>query len=264
MVSGSCTLWPGEADSAELRRAKARFGTCVTVRLKPPVLCADTGAVVVTGAAVVVSTALLISVFDLGSVIDGDGAVRGGVVTTGVIVGDEAEVVVVVVAAGRCVLVRGCVVVASCVLRGVGLTVGGLVIVVVVATGGVVVLAVVFCVAVCWPLRLFAPLRPVRPRGLFTGGVISVAGLVPAISVVGLPVICRGRGLTVGLLVAVVVEAVVVLGALGVGGLMSLAVLTSCERAGVGEGVAVATTALGLGSVVRAVVSRRALINSLS
>ena len=45
---------------------------------------------------------------------------------------------------------------------------------------------------------------------------------------------------------------------------MVLALLTGCERTGVGEGVAVATTALGLASVVRAGVSRRALINSLS
>jgi len=169
----------------------------------------------------------------------------------------------VVVAGCRSGLARGGVATATC-LPGEGLTVGVLVGVAVVATGGVVVVVVVFCVLVCWPLLLFAPLRPARLfRVLVTGGAISVGGLIAATSVVGLPVICRGRRLVGGLAVAVVVEVVFGFG-VGVGVAVTLAVLTGCERAGVGEGVEVATTALGLGSVVRAGVSRRALINSLS
>lgn len=162
---------------------------------------------------------------------------------------------------------RDGVVTATCEGVGVGLAAGVLVGVAVVATEGVVVVAGLFCALACccWPLLLFAPLRPVRLlRGVVVGCSIAVGGLMLATSVVGLPVICRGRRL-VGVLVpaVVVVEVVFVFGAV-VGGVAALAVLTGCERAGVGVGVEVATTVLVLGYVVRAGVSRRALISSLS
>lgn len=163
---------------------------------------------------------------------------------------------------------RDGVVTATCEGVGVGLAAGVLVGVAVVATEGVVVVAGLSraLVCCCWPLLLFAPLRPERVlRGVVVVGCsIAVGGLMLATSVVGLPVICRGRRF-VGVLVpaVVVVEVVFVFGA-GVGGVVALAVLTGCERAGVGVGVEVATTVLGLGSVVRAGVSRRALISSLS
>jgi hypothetical protein len=264
-VTGSCTLCPGEADSVAFRKARARFGTCVTVKFNPPVLC---GGVAVMGGAtvVVVGSATLVSVFD------GDGVVRGGVVTTGVINVDAVEDVVAGVRCVVRVVLRGDgLVTAACVL-GVGLTVGVLVGVILVATGGGVIVVVVVllvaavvagCVPVCWPLLLFAPLRPVFLRGVVTGGDISVDGLVLAISVVGLPVICRGRRGVCGLLpVAVLVEVVFVLGVLTGDG-VTLAVVTGCERAGVGDGVA-ATAVLVLDSVVRAGTSRRALLSSLS
>lgn len=195
--------------------------------------------------------------------------------TTGVIVEDDEEVV----ATGRCgarvvatrVGLRGDGVVTAACVEGVGLTVGGLIlVVVVVAAGDMVVLAAVavFCVPVCWPLLLPAPLRPARLLrgvvvGVVGGGAISADGLALAISVVGLPVICRGRRVVGGLLAAVLVEVVFVFGTVA-GGVVVLLLLTGCERTGEGVGEAVAATVLGLGSVVRAGVSRRALINSLS
>jgi hypothetical protein len=200
----------------------------------------------------------------------GDGVMAGRVGgPTGVIVGDE------VTAAGRCVVVR-CVVrgdgvVTEASARGVGLTVGVLVGVGAVTAGVSAAVAGSCVVAVGCCALLFAPLRPgLRRVGVVAGGAISVEVLEPATSVVGFPVICRGRRLFVLLDAVAVLDGTVVLGAVVVGGII-LAVVGDGDvragvwlRAGVGEGEATATGAVVLDSTGRAGPSRRALSSSLS
>jgi hypothetical protein len=172
----------------------------LTVKFNPPLLC---GEGVVTVGVVAVSTAL-VSVVEGGGVVEGVGViVLGGVLTMGVIEGVE------VVAAGRCVTVRGGVFTATCLL-GVGLTAGVLdgCGVVTVARGVVVVAVVEGTVAgCCCCALLFWRLCRVLARVVGVGGgaiSVLVAAIVvwPPVAVLatvaGLPVIRRGCGEVVG------------------------------------------------------------------
>jgi len=274
-LKGNCTVCPGEADSAALRSARSRFGTCLTVTFKPGPLC--DGGLLITGG-VVVSGVVVVVVAGGGVVMTG----RTGLVMTGVIV-EGVEVV----AAGRSVVVvrvlrllpllllRGGVFVAICVAGdgpGTGVIVG-----VVTVREGVVVKAVLpACVAVagcCCPFLVCRLARVLLE-------LVFVVAAVVAIRSGPVPVICRATGgvvvLALLLFLAVLVAGDGVVMGVRVGAVLVLLVVPDeLERAGVrdgdGLGEAVATAvvvvvAAGpvLVSGARAGVSRRAVSNSLS